>query len=347
MAQTKEKLLLLICFSAASVLKAQNFGSSYDFLIKETNARVAALGGNNVSLRDDDVQLVTGNPAVANSKMAKVAGFTVNPSLAKIMQYNLAYADSVKKVGNLFCSLQFLDYGKFLERDQAGIKLGEFSASQYAVSIGTSQKKGNFHLGAALKFSGFQVQTGNSYALAVDLGVFYQHPKKGFSYGLAIKNLGGTIKKFENSGQKMPVPFNIQTGISYRLEHMPLRVSATAFYLQETNIQYLDPNASGTLDPNGVFVKEKVSISEQIARHLNIGGEFLFHKNFNIRLGYNHLRRKELRPDAGAGLTGFSLGCMINTKPLNVSYTYSGWQSAGGLHFISLNCRLSNFITKN
>jgi hypothetical protein len=48
-----------------------------------------------------------------------------------------------------------------------------------------------------------------------------------------------------------------------------------------------------------------------------------------------------------AGLTGFSLGCMINTKPLSVSYTYSGWQSSGGMHFISLNCRLANFITKN
>ncbi len=346
MAQTKGTLFFLF-FLAASALKAQNFGSSFDFLIKETNARVAALGGQNVSLRDDDVQLTTGNPAVVNSTMARTAGFTVNPSFGKVVQYNLAYADSLSKLGNTFCNLQFLDYGKLAERDAAGIKMGDFNASQYAFSVGTGRKKGNFHLGAAIKFSGFQIQGNHSYALMFDMGMFYQHPRKLMSYGLAIKNIGGTLKKFDNSDKKMPVPFNIQAGISYKLEHMPLRISVTAFYLQETNIQYVDPNAPGTLDPNGVLIKEKRKLTEQIARHLNVGGEFMLHKSFHLRVGYNHLRRKELRPDAGAGLTGFSLGCMINTKPINLSYTYSGWQSAGGLHFISLNCRLANFITKN
>jgi len=347
MAQFDKKLFLLLFLSGILKGYSQNFGSTYDFLIKETNARVAALGGVNSSLRDDDVQLVTGNPAVANGKMAKVAGFTVNPSLGNLVQYNLAYADSLKGLGNVFGALQFLDYGKLNETDLAGYKIGEFSASQYAVSVGTSQKKGNFHLGAALKFCGFQTFSQSAYALAIDMGVFYQHPRKRLSYGLTIKNLGGTVKKFDSNGQKMPLPFNIQAGLSYKLEHMPLRISANAFYIQETDIQYLDPNASGTLDPNGVLTKEKKKFSEQIARHLSLGGEFLLHKSFNLRVGYNHLRRKELRPDAGAGLTGFSLGCMINTKPLSISYTYSGWQSAGGLHFISLNCRLANLITKN
>jgi hypothetical protein len=346
MAQTKGTLFFLFFF-AASALKAQNFGSSYDFLIKETNARVAALGGQNVSLRDDDVQLTNGNPAVVNSTMARTAGFTVNPTLGSMVQYNLAYADSLKKLGNIFFNMQFLDYGKMAERDASGIKTGDFNASQYAFSVGTGRKKGNFHLGAAMKFSGFQIQGNQSYALMFDMGMFYQHPRKSVSYGLAIKNIGGTLKKFDNSDQKMPVPFNIQAGMTYKLEHMPLRISVTAFYLQETNIQYVDPNAPGTLDPNGVLVKEKRKITEQIARHLNLGGEFMFHKSFHLRVGYNHLRRKELRPDAGAGLTGFSLGCMINTKPINLSYTYSGWQTSGGLHFISLNCRLANFITKS
>ena len=347
MAQTRIQLFLLLFFLIGWNCYGQNFGTSYDFLIKETNARVAALGGVNNSLRDDDVQLVTGNPAVANGKMAKVAGFTVNPSLGGIVQYNLAYADSVKKFGNLFGSLQFLDYGKINETDLSGFKTGEFSASQYAVSIGTSQKRGNFFLGTALKFSGFQSFSQSAYAMALDLGAFYQHPKKSISFGLAVKNLGGTLKRFDSNGQKMPLPFNIQAGLSYKLEHMPLRISANAFYIQETDIQYLDPNAPGTLDPNGVLKKDKKKISEQIARHLSLGGEFLLHRSFNLRVGYNHLRRKELRPNSGAGLTGFSLGCMINTKPLSVSYTYSGWQSSGGMHFISLNCRLANFITKN
>ena len=144
----------------------------------------------------------------------------------------------------------------------------------------------------------------------------------------------------------MQLPLNIQAGFSYRLSHMPLRISATAFYLQETDIQYLDPNTPGKLDPNGKLVKDDKKITEQIARHLCLGGEFLLHRNFNLRVGYNHLRRKELRTETGAGLTGFSLGFAIHSKPLNLSYTYSGWQSGAGMHFLSLNIRFNSFLNR-
>jgi hypothetical protein len=328
-------------------LLGQNFGSSYDFLLKETNARIAALGGVNASLRDEDVQLGFGNPAAINGKMAKSVGMTVNPGLGGTVQYNLAYADSGKKMGPWFAGLQFLDYGKLRESDVNGVRLGEFQASQYAIGFGTSRKKGNFHLGIYGKWIGFQVFGDQAYALAFDLGAHYQHPKKSMSYGLTIRNLGATLRKFEGVEQSMPLPLNIQASLSYKLEHMPLRLSINGFYFQETDIQYLDPSDPGKLDPNGNLVREKKKITEQIARHLGLGGEFLLHRSFHLRFGYNHLRRKELRTDAGAGLTGFSLGCMINTKPLNLSYTYSGWQPSGGQHFITLNCRLNQFYNKN
>ncbi len=336
--------LIVFCISPCLV-RAQMFGSSYDFLIKETNARVAALGGLNNSLRDGDVQLVHGNPAVANGKMAKTLGMTVNPGIAGITQYNVAYADSIGKWGNWFSTLAFLDYGKLRETDNTGFQLGEFSASQYAFSLGTAQKKGNFFLGGALKFAGFQIRGNQAFALLADMGVFYQHPKKQFSFGLSAKNIGGSLKKFDTD-RSMPVPFNVQASFSYKLEHMPLRISGSAYYLQEPDIQYVDPNAPGTVDLSGREIKPTKKISEQIARHLTLGGEFLLHRSFHLRVGYNHLRRKELRPLTGAGLTGFSLGCAINIKAFNFSYTYSGWQSQGGNQFISLNIRMADFYSR-
>lgn len=342
---TRKSLILAFLSSLSYPILAQNFGSSYDFLIKETNARVAALGAVTPGLRDDDPQLVWSNPALLFGKMARVVGMTVNPGLGKTQQYNLAYADSLKKIGNVFGGLQYLNYGNLRETDESGNQLSQFSASQYALSLGTAMKKGNYHLGATLKWIGFQVFGDNAYAAALDMGVYYQHPRKNLSYGLTVRNLGATVRKFQATEQAMPVPFNIQAGLSYKLEHMPLRISAGASYIQVTDIQYVDPSAPGKLDPNGVVVKEKKKISEQIARHLSLGGEFLLHRSFNLRIGYNHLRRKELRTEAGAGLTGFSLGCMINTKPLAVHYTYAGWQSGGGQHFISLVCRINQFIT--
>lgn len=338
------RIILLAPLVFSLRLKAQDFGSSYDFLLKETSAKMAALGGFTVSQRDDEVLSVYGNPAVLNGKMRKSAAFTVNPSLGNLMQYNAAYADSSRLTGNWYAGIQYLDYGRMTERDAAGVRLGEFGASQYAFSLGSSQKKGNFILGAALRFAGFQIRDETSLALMADMGVFFRHPRRSTTFGFSVRNLGGVIRRFQSSGSRMPVPFNIQAGLSYKLEHMPLRVTATAFYLQKPDIQYVDPNAPGTLDPNGVLVKEKKKISEQIARHLSLGGEFLFHRNFHVRVGYNHLRRKELRPESGAGLTGFSLGCMVNTRPVQFSYTYGGWQPAGGNHFITLVCRFSEFL---
>jgi hypothetical protein len=346
MATALRILLFSILIHCAITSNAQNFGTSLDFLIKETNARTAAIGGFNVSLRDDDVQMINSNPALANGRMARTAGFTYNPSFAGIKQYNTIYCDSFKKAGTIFASLQYLDFGSFQQTDPAGILTGNFTASQYAFSMGTARKKGNFHLGASLKFSGFQISSLNSYSIGLDLGAFYKHPKKDLTYGLSIRNIGWQMKKLYSDGKSMQLPLNIQAGFSYRLSHMPLRISATAFYLQETDIQYLDPNAPGKLDPNGKLKKDGKKITEQIARHLCLGGEFLLHRNFNLRVGYNHLRRKELRPETGAGLTGFSLGFAINSKPLNLSYSYSGWQSGAGLHFLSLNIRFNSFLNR-
>lgn len=335
--------LILICLSQA---RAQNFGSSYDFLLKETNARIGALGGANVSLKDGDPQLVFGNPATVNGKMAKTLGVTANPSFFNITQYNVAYADSLGKWGNFFGGIQYLNFGKMNQTDATGLVLGEFSASQYAVSIGTARKKGNFHLGASLKGIGMQIGAYQSFATAIDLGVHFQHPTKALQIGLAIKNLGFNIKSFYGN-QKMTLPLNIQGGISYKLQHMPLRISATAFYIQETDIQYLDPNAPGTVDANGQITKPEKKISEQIFRHLAGGGEFLLHRNFNILFGYNHLRRKELKPITGAGLSGFTLGCAIVTKNLRIGYSYAGWHPQLGQHFFSLNYNMQNWFTQN
>ncbi len=346
MSKALRLLTLVLGTCLPGLLLGQNFGSSMDLLIKESNARTAALGGFNVSLQDDDVQMITGNPALANGRMKQSIGLTYNPSLAGTRQYSSIYCDSIAKAGVLFAGIQFQDFGSFRQTDPAGIQSGNFNASQYVASLGTSRKRGNFQLGAALKFAAIQINALQANALVMDLGMAYKHPVKDLQYGLSIRNIGFQLSKFYADGKSIPIPLNIQAGFSYRLSHMPLRISATASYLQESDIQYLDPNTPGKLDPNGQLVKEKKKITEQIARHLNLGGEFLLSKSFHLRMGYNHLRRKELRTETGAGLTGFSLGFVVHTRLLGLAYTYSGWQGSAGLHYLSLNLRLQSFLKK-
>jgi hypothetical protein len=345
-------LIVPILFLISAQAKCQDFGSSFDLLLKETNARTAALGGFNVSLVDDDVQLITGNPAVANGKMRRSLGLTYNPSLAGIRQLNTIYSDSLplRKDSRLprivFAGLQYLDYGNFQMTDQSGASIGNFTANQYCFSIGTAQRTGNFGFGLALKFAGLQINGLHATAICADLGGIFRHPSKDLTIGLSLKNIGFQTSRFFSDGQSIPIPLNIQAGISYRLQHMPLRFSVTTTYLQNPDIQYVDPNAPGKLDLNGKLVREEKKITEQFFRHFCIGGEFLMHRAFNLRVGYNHLRRKEWKTESGSGLTGYSLGFTINTKLFNIAYTYSGWQRGLGLHFMSMNLRLGQFYRR-
>lgn len=352
MFQGKVSILFLLFFILTCQASGQNFGSSFDLMLKETNARTAALGGFNVSLADDDVQMISGNPAAANGKMKRSLGVSYNPSLAGIRQYNTIYCDSLpfKKKRSMprmvFASLQYLDYGTFPMTDPSGYPIGNFNASQYCFSVGVSHKIGNFRLGSALKLAGLQINGLHASLLCADLGGIFRHPEKDLTIGLSIKNIGFQLQRFYSDGQSTPIPLNIQAGISYRILHMPLRISATAIYLQNPEIQYVDPNAPGKLDLNGQIIRDEQKITEQIFRHLCFGGEFILHRTFNLRIGYNHLRRKEWKTESGAGLTGYSLGFAINTKLLSVAYTYTGWQRELGLHFMSMNLRLEQFYRR-
>jgi hypothetical protein len=67
-------------------------------------------------------------------------------------------------------------------------------------------------------------------------------------------------------------------------------------------------------------------------------------KNFNILLGYNHLRNRELSQQNIGGFSGFSVGFLFKTKFLNFSYSYAGYNTAGNLNSFGLVCDLGQII---
>ncbi|MBK7701220.1 MAG: hypothetical protein IPJ39_22085 [Saprospiraceae bacterium] len=58
------------------------------------------------------------------------------------------------------------------------------------------------------------------------------------------------------------------------------------------------------------------NVVDNIFRHVIINGEFLLGRNENLRLrvGYNHLRRKELSLNTFRSLAGYSLGLGIQDQ---------------------------------
>jgi hypothetical protein len=329
-------LSLMVSYSHAQIGGV----ASYDFLNLPNNARLAGIGGVNVSHRGDDVNMWTTNPAVINEEQTGRLAVNVQPYYAGIVNNTVNYAWSRPKSGLWAASLNYLSYGTMDKTDPTGNVLGTFSASDYALSIGKSFTQENYRLGLSVKWIGSQVDEFRSYAIAADIGGLFVHPDKDLAFGLAIRNVGAVLQKFTPESD-MNLPFQVVAGGSFKPENMPVRFSGGIQYLNRYDITYLDPNKPGQLDANGEEIKEEKTIADIIGRHFVFGAELVFSKNFNIRAGYNYLRRRELRLEERSGGAGFSIGAFVRIKRFDFGFTRAFYHVAGGTSVISVTTRLS------
>ena len=80
-------------------------------------------------------------------------------------------------------------------------------------------------------------------------------------------------------------------------------------------------------------------------RHFTFGTEILLSENFQLRIGYNHQRRQELklRDDSKSGMVGFSFGFGVKIKKFRLDYARSIYSLAGASNHIGIAIRLNDF----
>ncbi|MEK0750800.1 hypothetical protein OSH65_25630, partial [Mycobacterium ulcerans] len=76
--------------------------------------------------------------------------------------------------------------------------------------------------------------------IAMDVGLSYKDTALGLQAGLVAKNMGVELKKY-TPGNEESLPFDLQIGVSKRLRHLPLQLSATVHHLYQFDIRYADP----------------------------------------------------------------------------------------------------------
>ena len=318
---------------------------SFSFLELPPSAKQAALGGLNVTAGGHDVNMVAANPALLNKEMDNQLSLSYVGYLADIQQSHLAYAFHSEKYGRWAAAINYLHYGDFVQRDATGMELGTFQVNDYAFSLTHAREVEAFTLGVTAKVAFSSIAGNKAVGLLADAGVTFNHPEKDLTVGLAFKNVGYQVKPYDG-GERQPMPFDAQLGVSYKPEHMPVRLSLTAHRLYQFDIVYLDPNAPGRLDENGNEVKEEKKLGDKLARHFVAGAEFVFSKNFQLRAGYNHLRRKELRLDTNSGGAGFSLGAMLRVRAFELNYGSAFFHPSGATHYVTIGTNTSTFFKK-
>ncbi len=283
----------------AATTKAQDSRTGYNFLRLPVSAHAAALGGDNISIIEDDESMIFNNPALLSSVSDKTINLNYMNYMSGANTASASFNRIIKERVSVAASAQFIDYGKMKETDENNIQTGEFSAKDISIAgyfsyMLTDRLAG----GITAKFITSYIGDYNSIAMGVDLGLNYYDPEKEWSVSLVAKNLGGQMKAYDDQYDRMPI--DIQLGASKRFAHMPFRISATLVDLNHLDYKFIN--------------------------HLVAGVDIIISPTIWVGAGYNFRRANEMKitetdgeSSHGAGLS-FGAGINLERFKLNLAY---------------------------
>lgn len=352
-----KRIFPLIIFIASSIAAISQAGYGvYQFLDLPISSRLAALGGTNISLRDNDVNFAFGNPALLTPQTNNVIGLSMANYLADIKFGSAVYGRTIGKNNYFGIGIQYIDYGSFRYADELNTQSDittYFTAKDIAVNIMYARPITNkINVGATLKpiYSVYERYT--SYGVAMDAGVSYNDSANLLSAGMVIRNLGTQLKGYysDEDGQHFePLPLNIQMGISKKLTHAPLRFSLTLQNLQHWNLSYESTNqpvtslTTSSISNSATTSTNKISFLDMAFRHTIIAAEFVPSKNFYLSVGYNHRRHQEMSVSGFKSMAGFSFGGGIKLYKFHVGFGTTQFLAGNSSYQFSISTALNEF----
>jgi hypothetical protein len=338
--------LFLLLFLAPSLLHAQTLGGNavFNFLKLPNTPQLTALGGINISQPSADIGLVFNNPALLKPSMHTQMNAVFNSFYAGIQAYHLSlgYRNGPLQT-NFAGGLHYFNYGAVTQTDASGNVMGQFRPVDWVMQVSASRsylEKWNY--GATLKFINSSYGQFRSNGLAVDVGVLYSDTSHLFSASVVVKNMGAQLKKYEGTDAG-DLPFDLQVGITKRLEKAPFSFSVTAHHLHQFDMAYNDTTFNNENGFENAGTK-KFSF-DRLFRHFVIATTIHAGDRVEVQLGYNHLRRKELSiGEGGNGLNGFSLGIGVLLNKLHIRYARSHYQNNTAYNQLGLNLKLNEYF---
>lgn len=308
-------ILAIFMMLLATTAVAQNESrTEYNFLRLPVSAHAAALGGDNITVIDDDEALMFSNPALLTSVTDKTINLNYMNYMSGVNTASASFNRVVNDRAVWAVSGQYLDYGDMKEVNADNVQIGEFSAKDISLAgyfsyLLTDRLAG----GITAKFITSHIADYNSIGFCVDLGVNYYDDDLEWSLSLVMKNLGGELKAYDEEYGKMP--FDIQVGASKRFTGTPFRVHATLVDLNHPQYKFIN--------------------------HLVIGAEALLGNNFWIGGGYNFRRANEMKitdssDDESSHGAGLSLGTGLTLSRFKVGVSYGKYHVSSSSVVISL-----------
>ncbi len=340
---------LFTLHSSLFTLQAQVGGTAtYSFLDLTPTPQVAALGGKVNAIPGSDPSLAFYNPGLLDSTANNYLSLNYVNYFAGINFGYAAYSRSYRGIGNFAAGIHYINYGNFTGADESGLITGNFTAAEYAFNLTYSRflpwLDSTLLVGVNVKplLSVFERYT--SYGLLADLGITYRHPEQRFTAALVLRNMGGQLTPYADGGRE-PVPFEIQLGLSQRLQHAPFRFSLLVQHLERLRLGYNEINtnpAPGQTPMKEEDLKKGFDLFlDETMRHLLVGVECFPFQGLVLRASYDYNRRQEMKVDSRTGMVGFSWGLGIHISRFHIDYARSSWHLAGASNHFSISVNLN------
>lgn len=308
--------VLLTIFAICA--NSQESQTEYNFLRVPVSAHAAALGGDNITIIEDDPSLGFSNPALAASVSDRTIGLNYMNFMSGVNMGSASYNGVINDKMTWAADAQYVNYGSIKEVDENNIQTGTFTANDVAVGgIFTYLLLKNVVGGINAKFIYSSLGSYNSFAMGVDLGLNWYEPETEWSVSIVAKNLGGQLKAYDDIYEKMPI--DVQAGVSKRLGNSPIRLSATLVDLTHYNYKFV--------------------------HHLNLGVDVLLSESFWIGGGYNFRRSDEMKikgsdDDESSHMAGLSIGAGLNLERFKINVAYSKYHVSNGSLLVNLGYSL-------
>lgn len=306
---------------------AQLNRGAFTFLDVPSSARQAALGGVNVSLADKDPAAFISNPALAGDTLSGFAAATYQFYVGDIGHANFSWLPRIGKFGTVAFGVQHFRYGSIPAYDASGNELGEFHANETALYVSKQRQVRNFRFGASLKLVSSSLAGFRSEAIGVDLGGLFVHPEHEFTIGLVVKNAGFVLRDYSPASNSV-LPFDVQAGMTFKPEHMPVRFSVAVHRLAQAGES--TANDSGGLD--------------KVFRHFNFGAEVLLHRNVNVLVGYNYGLHRELQLESAGGSAGLTYGFSAQIRTVTFAFARSTYVAGSAAYTMTLAVDLQSIL---
>ncbi|MBO6188837.1 MAG: type IX secretion system protein PorQ [Prevotella sp.] len=313
----KQGVLTLIAFVLAFSAQAQESQEVYSFLRLPVSAHVAALGGENITLTDDDPTVIFHNPSLISNVSDKSINLNFMTYMEGAKTASASFVKGYKERATWGVAAQYMDYGSVKETTVENIQTGSFSVKDIAVAGSFAYLLSNrFSGGITARFVSSHIASYSSAAVAVDLGINYYDEEHQWSLSAVAKNLGGQISAYDDDFER--IPLDLQLGVSKRLIGSPLRLTATLSRLNNWDQGFI--------------------------KHVAIGADLLLGEKIYVAAGYNFRRSSEMKVSDGDGDSnhgaGFSIGAGLQLERFKLQAAYAKYHVSASSVLINVSYAL-------